>query len=144
MQGISLSDLTAMGQQEQKQLLGEHLFRSVISIDPQFHDMDLAGKITGMLLEMDNADILHLLESQDALREKVQEAIAVLEAHKRRESMASPTRTVKYSSVVKNHPTLQGMQISIHYKILLQFICCGHVFNWTLIKFIYIYIYIYI
>ena len=89
MQGISLSDLTAMGQQEQKQHLGERLYLSVINIDPQFHDMDLAGKITGMLLEMDNADILHLLESQDALREKVQEAIAVLEAHKQKESTSS-------------------------------------------------------
>ena len=136
MQGISLSDLTAMGQQEQKQLLGEHLYLSIINIDPLFHDKDLAEKITGMLLEMDNADILHLLESQDALREKVQEAIAVLEAHKRRESMAPLSRTVKYTSVVKNHPALQGKQISTHYKILLQFICCGHVFNWALIKFI--------
>ena len=86
MQGISLSDLTSMGPQEQKQLLGERLYMSVMTIDPQFHDMDLAGKITGMLLEMDNADILHLLESQDALREKVQEAIAVLEAHKHKET----------------------------------------------------------
>ena len=89
MQGISLSDLTAMGQQEQKQLLGERLYLSVININPQFHDMDLAGKITGMLLEMDNADILHLLESQDALREKVQVAIAVLEGHKQTESTSS-------------------------------------------------------
>ena len=78
-----------MGQQEQKQLLGERLYLSVINIDLQFHDMDLAGKITGMLLEMDNADILHLLESQDALREKVQEAIAVLEAHKQTEGISS-------------------------------------------------------
>ena len=123
MQGISLSDLTGMPHHEQKQLLGERLFRSVISIDPQFHDMDLAGKITGMLLEMDNADILHLLESQDALREKVQEAIAVLEAHEQLESttselsaaaMAPPSKTVKYSSVVRSHPSLQGKQSNVH------------------------------
>ena len=89
MQGISVSDLTAMGPQEQKQLLGERLYMSVMAIDPQLRDMELAGKITGMLLEMDNTDILHLLESQDALREKVQEAFALLEAHKQKESTAT-------------------------------------------------------
>ena len=78
-----------MGPQEQKQLLGERLYMSVMTIDPQLRDMELAGKITGMLLEMDNPDIVHLLESQEALREKVQEAIAVLEAHKQKESTAT-------------------------------------------------------
>ena len=86
MQGITLSDLAAMSAQEQKQYLGENLYTRIISIDPLFQDMDLAGKITGMLLEMDNTDLLHLLESHDALREKVQEAIAVLEAHKHKEN----------------------------------------------------------
>ena len=68
MQGISLSELTSMSPQEQKQLLGERLFVRVLDIDPLFHDRDLAGKITGMLLEMDNAGIVNLLESQNALR----------------------------------------------------------------------------
>ena len=86
MQGISLAELTAMQPQEQKQVLGERLYMSVMTIDPLFHDSELAGKITGMLLEMDNGDILHLLESPEALREKVQEAIAVLEAHKHKET----------------------------------------------------------
>ena len=63
MQGISLSDLIAMGPHEQKQLLGERLYMSVVNIDPQLRDMELAGKITRMLLEMDNLDLCHLLES---------------------------------------------------------------------------------
>lgn len=31
-----------------------------------------------MLLEMDNSELLHLLENQDAMNQKLQEAIAVL------------------------------------------------------------------
>jgi polyadenylate-binding protein len=38
---------------------------------------DLAGKITGMLLEMDNAELLMLLEAEDNLVAKVNEAIEV-------------------------------------------------------------------
>ena len=42
---------------------------------------ELAGKITGMLLEMDNSELLLLLESPDALESKVEEAIQVLKQH---------------------------------------------------------------
>ena len=38
----------------------------------------MAGKITGMLLEIDNSELLELIENQDALNTKVGEAIAVL------------------------------------------------------------------
>jgi polyadenylate-binding protein len=39
---------------------------------------DLAGKITGMLLEMDNSELLNLLENQEAMDSKVNEALSVL------------------------------------------------------------------
>jgi len=42
---------------------------------------DLTGKITGMLLEIDNSDLLHMLEHHESLKSKVEEAVAVLQAH---------------------------------------------------------------
>lgn len=47
-------------------LLGERLFPLIQSMHPS-----LAGKITGMLLEIDNSELLHMLESPESLRSKV-------------------------------------------------------------------------
>jgi polyadenylate-binding protein len=58
---------------EQKQMLGEVIYMRIASTEPE-----LAGKITGMLLEMDNLELLHLLESQEAMAAKVTEALVVL------------------------------------------------------------------
>merc|ERR1719447_1714961 len=58
----------------QKQMLGEKLFPAISKFQPE-----LAGKITGMMLEMDNSELLILLESEQQLRTKVEEAMRVLE-----------------------------------------------------------------
>ncbi|XP_049611688.1 embryonic polyadenylate-binding protein B isoform X1 [Syngnathus scovelli] len=61
---------------DQKQLFGERLYPLIHALHPS-----LAGKITGMLLEIDNSELLHMLESPESLHSKVEEAIAVLQAH---------------------------------------------------------------
>ncbi|PKU61809.1 polyadenylate-binding protein 3-like [Dendrobium catenatum] len=71
------SRLAAAPLQQQKQMLGERLFPLVQKLKA-----DMAAKITGMLLEMDNSELLLLLESPDALSAKVEEAIQVLKLSK--------------------------------------------------------------
>jgi len=73
---LTASMLAAAPPQEQKQMLGERLFPLIQRMFP-----DLAGKITGMLLEIDNAELVHMLEDQNSLKGKVEEAVAVLQAH---------------------------------------------------------------
>jgi polyadenylate-binding protein len=73
---FNASHLANMSPRSQKQTLGDHLYPMVHSNQPE-----LASKITGMLLEMENSDILHLLESQEALSAKINEAVVVLKQH---------------------------------------------------------------
>merc|ERR1719354_1196408 len=72
---LDLASLAAVAPDAQKRILGETLFPLV-----QAQSGQSAGKITGMLLEMDNAELLHLLEDSDAFRGKVAEAIETLNA----------------------------------------------------------------
>ncbi|CAG9835568.1 unnamed protein product [Diabrotica balteata] len=62
--------------QEQKQIIGQQLYNIVGKKYP-----DTAAKITGMLLEIDNSELLHLIENEESLKARVDEAIAVLQAH---------------------------------------------------------------
>ncbi|XP_056241083.1 embryonic polyadenylate-binding protein-like [Seriola aureovittata] len=77
---LTASMLAAAPLMDQKQLLGERLYPMIHA-----HHPNLAGKITGMLLEIDNSELLHMLESPESLHSKVDEAIAVLQAHQAKE-----------------------------------------------------------
>eukprot|EP00232_Nephroselmis_pyriformis_P030005 CAMPEP_0182871282 /NCGR_PEP_ID=MMETSP0034_2-20130328/11028_1 /TAXON_ID=156128 /ORGANISM="Nephroselmis pyriformis, Strain CCMP717" /LENGTH=607 /DNA_ID=CAMNT_0025003827 /DNA_START=78 /DNA_END=1897 /DNA_ORIENTATION=+ len=73
-QGLA-AQLASASPDQQRMMLGEALYPLVEAQEgPQ------AAKITGMLLEMDQSEVLHLIETHDALSAKVQEAVAVLQA----------------------------------------------------------------
>jgi len=76
--------LAAAPPQQQKQMLGEKLY-PIIEKHPAVLP-EQAGKITGMLLDMDVSELLNLYEAPDALHQKVIEAINVLAHH----GMATP------------------------------------------------------
>ncbi|KAI0798008.1 hypothetical protein C8Q75DRAFT_709120 [Abortiporus biennis] len=78
---ISAAALASATPMEQKQMLGEVLYMKIAPTQPE-----LAGKITGMLLEMENAELLHLLEAPDALLSKVNEALNVLHEFSQKEA----------------------------------------------------------
>ncbi|XP_063042142.1 polyadenylate-binding protein 1b isoform X2 [Engraulis encrasicolus] len=91
---LTASMLAAAPPQEQKQMLGERLFPLIQNMHPT-----LAGKITGMLLEIDNSELLHMLESPESLRSKVDEAVAVLQAHQAKEAAQKNTNSAGVPNV---------------------------------------------
>merc|ERR1719203_507645 len=70
---LNASALAAAPPSVQKQMIGEKLFPAIARLQPE-----LAGKITGMMLEMDNSELLILLESEQQMKLKVDEAMLVL------------------------------------------------------------------
>jgi len=71
---LTVTGLASAPEDQRKQIIGERLFPLIKAMQP-----GSAGKITGMLLEMDNGELLHLLESSQSLKEKVDEALQVLQ-----------------------------------------------------------------
>ncbi|KOS19972.1 Polyadenylate-binding protein [Escovopsis weberi] len=61
---------------QQKQILGELIFPKI-----QVINAELAGKITGMLLEMENNELVSLIEDEVALKAKVEEAMGVYDEY---------------------------------------------------------------
>lgn len=72
---LTAAALAAAPPGRQKQMLGGKLF-PLISL----HQPEWAGKITGMMLEMDNSELISLLESEQQMKLKVDEALRVLES----------------------------------------------------------------
>jgi polyadenylate-binding protein len=72
----AMQALSAAPPAQQKQMLGEALYPKIQAQQPE-----LAGKITGMLLEMDNAELIGLVDDDAALRNKVQEALDVYDEY---------------------------------------------------------------
>uniref|UniRef100_A0AAX7VJA5 Polyadenylate-binding protein n=1 Tax=Astatotilapia calliptera TaxID=8154 RepID=A0AAX7VJA5_ASTCA len=97
---LTASMLAAAPPQEQKQMLGERLFPLI-----QAMHANLAGKITGMLLEIDNSELLHMLESHESLRSKVEEAVAVLQAH---QAKKDATQKVVFQQSLIFHPNIKN------------------------------------
>jgi len=71
---LTAATLAAAPAAVQKQMLGEKLYPAIAKLHPQ-----LAGKITGMMLEMDNSELLIMLESEQQMKIKVDEALRVLQ-----------------------------------------------------------------
>ncbi|KAK6160787.1 hypothetical protein DH2020_004168 [Rehmannia glutinosa] len=67
------SALASASPEKHRMMLGEQLYPLVERVERNH-----AGKVTGMLLEMDQTEVLHLIESPDALKKKVFEALDVL------------------------------------------------------------------
>ena len=63
---LTASMLAQAPPSEQKQMLGDRLFPLIKGLFP-----DMAGKITGMLLEIDNSELVHMLEHKESLSSKV-------------------------------------------------------------------------
>lgn len=77
---LTAAALANASPEEQKQMLGEAIYPKIAASQPQ-----LAGKLTGMILELPVGELLHLLEDDEALTGKVDEALNVLREYENRE-----------------------------------------------------------
>ncbi|XP_011017176.1 PREDICTED: polyadenylate-binding protein 8-like [Populus euphratica] len=83
--------------EQQRMMLGESLYPLVDQLE---HDS--AAKVTGMLLEMDQTEVLHLLESPEALKEKVAEAMEVLRTVAAQQQINNPADQLASLSLNEN------------------------------------------
>ncbi|PWY98264.1 polyadenylate binding protein [Testicularia cyperi] len=81
---LNAAQLAKASPEEQKQMLGEAIYPKVAASQPE-----LAGKLTGMILELPVTELLHLLEEQEALDAKVNEALDVLKEYQQNDAAAA-------------------------------------------------------
>ena len=67
------NELSSRVENDGESIIGERLYQIIHQTQPE-----LAGKITGMLLTMDNSELLHLLNSREALNTKIQEVLQLM------------------------------------------------------------------
>ena len=83
---LTAAALANAGPEEQKQMLGEAIYPKIAA-----SHSELAGKLTGMILELPVSELLHLLEDTEALDAKVAEALDVLREFERNDAQAAAT-----------------------------------------------------
>ncbi|PWN35438.1 polyadenylate binding protein [Meira miltonrushii] len=82
---LTAAALANAGPEEQKQMLGEAIYPKIAA-----SHSELAGKLTGMILELPVSELLHLLEDTEALDAKVAEALDVLREFERNDAAQAP------------------------------------------------------
>ncbi|PRT52539.1 Polyadenylate-binding protein, cytoplasmic and nuclear [Wickerhamiella sorbophila] len=72
--------VAAVPEEAKKQVIGEALYPKILQ-NKSINDAELAGKITGMLLDMDNDELIELVDREDLLQEQVQEALSAYNSY---------------------------------------------------------------
>ncbi|KAL8929914.1 MAG: hypothetical protein Q9208_001058 [Pyrenodesmia sp. 3 TL-2023] len=78
---------------QQKLLLGKELWPKISILQPDF-----AGKITGLLLEMDYSELLPLTTDNERLEEKVTETLSLLDHYVETQGALPPSKSLEPSS----------------------------------------------
>lgn len=68
--------------EQQKRILGEELYPKIVATG-KAQEVEAAGKITGMMLDLDNQEILALLEDDDLFNNHFEDALTAYEEYKK-------------------------------------------------------------
>ncbi|CCE79554.1 Piso0_001626 [Millerozyma farinosa CBS 7064] len=74
---------------QQKRILGEELYPKIVSMG-RAQEPEAAGKITGMMLDLDNQEILALLEDDALFNNHFEDALTAYEEYKKSSEAAAP------------------------------------------------------
>lgn len=83
--GPAIANLPA---DQQKRILGEELYPKIVATGKAQHP-EAAGKITGMILDLDNQEILSLLDDEDLFNSHFEDALVAFEEYKRSSEIPS-------------------------------------------------------
>ncbi|EGV60292.1 Protein phosphatase PP2A regulatory subunit B [Yamadazyma tenuis] len=73
--------LSSVPPEQQKRILGEELYPKIVSTG-RANEPEAAGKITGMMLDLDNQEILSLLEDDELFNNHFEDALTAYEEYK--------------------------------------------------------------